>query len=138
MGDYFSLWIVLTVSPACVHICLLTSMFTVSTYGIPILFPPWQRVSGDTTKASGPFLQEILHCLRRVCILLTAMIKQFLTDVIWGEVDYLIIDTPPGTSDEHISVVENVKHLNPDGALLVTTPQVEALPCSQAMPLDKN
>lgn len=53
-----------------------------------------------------------------------AMIKQFLTDVAWGSLDYLIIDTPPGTSDEHITVVENVKTVNPDGAVLVTTPQV--------------
>jgi len=33
------------------------------------------------------------------------LIKQFLTDVIWEDLDYLIIDTPPGTSDEHISIV---------------------------------
>lgn len=52
------------------------------------------------------------------------MIKQFLTDVYWGDLDYLIIDTPPGTSDEHITVVENIKQHNPDGAILVTTPQV--------------
>lgn len=53
----------------------------------------------------------------------TAMIKQFLTDVAWGDLDYLIIDTPPGTSDEHISVVENLRKYKPDGAVLVTTPQ---------------
>uniref|UniRef100_A0A1X7T5T8 Cytosolic Fe-S cluster assembly factor NUBP2 homolog n=1 Tax=Amphimedon queenslandica TaxID=400682 RepID=A0A1X7T5T8_AMPQE len=52
-----------------------------------------------------------------------AMIKQFLSDVVWGQLDYLIIDTPPGTSDEHISVVENIKSISPDGAVLVTTPQ---------------
>ena len=52
------------------------------------------------------------------------MIKQFIVDVSWGELDYLIIDTPPGTSDEHISVVETLKQSrNPDGAVLVTTPQ---------------
>ena len=56
--------------------------------------------------------------------LFVAMIKQFLTDVYWGDLDYLIIDTPPGTSDEHITVVENIKQHNPDGAILVTTPQV--------------
>jgi Mrp family chromosome partitioning ATPase len=33
------------------------------------------------------------------------LIRQFLTDVLWEELDYLIIDTPPGTSDEHISIV---------------------------------
>jgi len=37
------------------------------------------------------------------------MIKQFLTDVYWQDIDYLIIDTPPGTSDEHITVMENVR-----------------------------
>jgi len=57
-----------------------------------------------------------------------AMIKQFLTDVDWGELDYLLVDTPPGTSDEHISVVEGLQaHRTPDGAILVTTPQAIAI-----------
>lgn len=34
------------------------------------------------------------------------LIKQFLKDVHWGPLDYLIIDSPPGTSDEHISIVQ--------------------------------
>ena len=34
------------------------------------------------------------------------LIKQFITDVDWGQLDYLVIDTPPGTSDEHISIVQ--------------------------------
>ena len=54
----------------------------------------------------------------------TAMIKQFVSDVYWQELDYLIIDTPPGTSDEHISVCEALREYSPDGAVLVTTPQV--------------
>lgn len=52
-----------------------------------------------------------------------AMIKQFIENVNWGDIDYLIIDTCPGTSDEHLSMVE---YLTPDhilGAILVTTPQ---------------
>eukprot|EP01120_Amphizonella_sp_Union-15-10_P015064 TRINITY_DN7608_c0_g1_i1.p1 TRINITY_DN7608_c0_g1~~TRINITY_DN7608_c0_g1_i1.p1 ORF type:complete len:180 (-),score=30.83 TRINITY_DN7608_c0_g1_i1:32-571(-) len=57
----------------------------------------------------------------------TAMIKQFLTDVCWGNLDYLIIDTPPGTSDEHISVCEYLKSFDPDGAIIVTTPQSVSL-----------
>lgn len=52
-----------------------------------------------------------------------AMIKQFLTDVLWNDIDYMIIDTPPGTSDEHIAVIENIRSLKPDGAIVVTTPQ---------------
>ncbi|XP_072044406.1 cytosolic Fe-S cluster assembly factor NUBP2 homolog isoform X2 [Amphiura filiformis] len=56
-----------------------------------------------------------------------AMIKQFLTDVFWGDLDYLIIDTPPGTSDEHITVIENLQEYKADGAILVTTPQAVAV-----------
>jgi len=54
----------------------------------------------------------------------TAMINQFLNDVDWGCLDYLIIDTPPGTSDEHISLIELLKpRIYQDGAVLITTPQ---------------
>jgi len=58
---------------------------------------------------------------------LAATIKQFLEDVCWGELDYLIIDTPPGTSDEHITVCEQLLGFEPDGAIMVTTPQKVAL-----------
>ena len=54
----------------------------------------------------------------------SGLIKQFLRDVDWGDVDYLVVDTPPGTSDEHISVVQYLSGTNVDGAVLVTTPQV--------------
>ena len=55
------------------------------------------------------------------------MIRQFLTDVKWDDLDYLIIDTPPGTSDEHITVMECMREVKCDGALIVTTPQQVAL-----------
>nr|CAB3264476.1 cytosolic Fe-S cluster assembly factor NUBP2 homolog [Phallusia mammillata] len=55
-----------------------------------------------------------------------AMIKQFLSDVVWGELDFLIIDTPPGTSDEHLAVVTTLKGMV-TGAVLVTTPQAVAV-----------
>lgn len=57
---------------------------------------------------------------------LTALIGQFVSDVAWGELDVLLIDTPPGTSDEHLAVVDNLKKHRLDGAVLVTTPQVSA------------
>jgi len=57
----------------------------------------------------------------------TMMIRQFLTDVRWDELDYLIIDTPPGTSDEHITVMECLKEVGCHGAIIVTTPQEVAL-----------
>lgn len=53
-----------------------------------------------------------------------ALIKQFVTDVAWGDLDFLIVDTPPGTSDEHISTVEALRPYQLLGAILVTTPQV--------------
>lgn len=61
----------------------------------------------------------------------TAMVRQFLTDVLWPELDFLLIDTPPGTSDEHISLLETLlKQTGASGrpnqlagAVVVTTPQ---------------
>lgn len=55
------------------------------------------------------------------------MIKQFLRDVDWGDLDFLLCDTPPGTSDEHLSVVQLLKESGIDGAVMVTTPQEVAL-----------
>ncbi|MDO9529853.1 MAG: iron-sulfur cluster carrier protein MrpORP [Syntrophales bacterium] len=49
------------------------------------------------------------------------MIKQLLTDVDWGDLDYLFIDFPPGTGDEPLSVAQLIP--NSDGAIIVTTPQ---------------
>ena len=78
----------------------------------------------------------------------TAMVRQFLTDVLWPPTDYLLIDTPPGTSDEHISLVETLlKDISTPaptnkvnglsgtgsrrpqlaGAVIVTTPQAVAI-----------
>ncbi|KAK6029015.1 Beta-ketoacyl synthase protein [Ostertagia ostertagi] len=65
------------------------------------------------------------------------MIKQFLRDVDWGEVDYLLIDTPPGTSDEHISLVQFLLQAGSlDGAIIVSTPQEVSLArCSEGSPV---
>jgi Mrp family chromosome partitioning ATPase len=54
------------------------------------------------------------------------VIKMFLKDVMWGELDVLLVDTPPGTSDEHITVnslLQQSGNGGVDGAVLVTTPQ---------------
>lgn len=78
----------------------------------------------------------ILSCSLAYCIFYkipffahsTALIGQFVSDVAWGELDVLLVDTPPGTSDEHLAVLENMKkHSRIDGAILVTTPQVTTL-----------
>ncbi|MBN1231734.1 MAG: Mrp/NBP35 family ATP-binding protein [Candidatus Coatesbacteria bacterium] len=52
-------------------------------------------------------------------------IKQFLRDVDWGCLDYLIIDSPPGTGDEPLSAVQLIR--NATGAIIVTTPQAVAM-----------
>ncbi|XP_064400343.1 cytosolic Fe-S cluster assembly factor Nubp2 homolog 2-like isoform X2 [Halichondria panicea] len=57
----------------------------------------------------------------------SSLIKQFLKDTFWGRLDYLIFDTPPGTSDEHLTVVKMLLNVKPEGAILVTTPQDVAL-----------
>ena len=67
------------------------------------------------------------------------MVRQFLTSVLWPSLDYLLIDTPPGTSDEHISLAETLLQQLPTttianpgrnklaGAVIVTTPQAVAI-----------
>lgn len=52
------------------------------------------------------------------------LIQQFLGDVVWGELDYLIIDSPPGTGDEPLSVAQLIPAT---GAIIVTTPQEVSL-----------
>ena len=52
-------------------------------------------------------------------------IRQFLGDTEWGDLDYLIIDTPPGTGDEQLTVVQSIPDLT--GAIIVTTPQSVAI-----------
>ncbi len=52
-------------------------------------------------------------------------IQQFLEDVEWGSLDFLIIDSPPGTGDEPLSIIQLIKNL--DGVVIVTTPQEVAL-----------
>ncbi|WP_375583267.1 Mrp/NBP35 family ATP-binding protein [Cyclobacterium xiamenense] len=54
----------------------------------------------------------------------SSALKQFIGDVDWGELDYLLIDLPPGTSDIHLTMVQTVPVT---GAVIVTTPQKVAL-----------
>ncbi len=51
-------------------------------------------------------------------------LKQFIETVTWGDLDYMLIDLPPGTSDEPLSIAQL---LQPDGTIIVTTPQDLAL-----------
>ena len=53
------------------------------------------------------------------------VIKQFMQDIQWPQLDYLIVDSPPGTGDEPLSVVQTLKKV--DGSIIVSTPQDIAL-----------
>lgn len=60
----------------------------------------------------------------------TAMISRFLTAVAWGDLDVLLVDTPPGTSDEHLAIalgIQNLEGVVNFGAMIVTTPQLISL-----------
>jgi Mrp family chromosome partitioning ATPase len=103
-------------------------------------------VEGQTVHSSGSgwspiYIQDNL-CVMSIAFLLdnrdeaviwrgprkNGLIKQFLKDVNWEDLDYLLIDTPPGTSDEHISIVQLLLQAGVlDGAVIVTTPQEVAL-----------
>ncbi len=52
-------------------------------------------------------------------------IRQFLSDVSWGKLDFLIVDSPPGTGDEPLSIVQLIP--DADGAVIITTPQEVSL-----------
>ena len=65
---------------------------------------------------------HVFYLLLNLLYLALGLIKQFLRDVDWGELDYLLVDTPPGTSDEHLSIVQYLSNI--DGAVVMTTPQV--------------
>jgi Mrp family chromosome partitioning ATPase len=61
-----------------------------------------------------------------------AAIQQFLSDVNWGPLDFLVVDLPPGTGDEALSIVQLAPNIA--GAIIVTTPQdVSVLDSSKAL-----
>ncbi len=53
------------------------------------------------------------------------IIKQFLDDVEWGELDYIVVDLPPGTGDEPLSIAQLLKDIT--GTVIVSTPQEVSL-----------
>jgi len=55
----------------------------------------------------------------------TAAIRQFLADVSWGDLDVLVVDCPPGTGDEHLTVLQSITPF--DGIIMITTPHLVSL-----------
>jgi ATP-binding protein involved in chromosome partitioning len=87
---------------------------------IPVLYPPHLKVMSMAFLLSDKDSPVIWRGPLKM-----KAIEQFITEVNWGELDYLIMDLPPGTGDEPLSIA----HLIPDadGAVIVTTPQDVAL-----------
>lgn len=56
---------------------------------------------------------------------ISGAVRQFLSDVVWGELDYLLIDTPPGTGDIQITIMQSIPDI--DGVIIVTTPEEVAV-----------
>jgi ATP-binding protein involved in chromosome partitioning len=83
------------------------------------LVPP--EIGGLKVMSIGFFLQSPDDAVIWRGPLKMSVLKQFLKDVAWGDLDYLIIDSPPGTGDEPLSVAQLIGRL--DGAIVVTTPQ---------------
>src|SRR4026208_541789 len=81
-------------------------MLPIEAYGVKLMSMALLQPGDKPMIVRGP----ILH----------GLVKQFLTDVKWGELDYLIVDMPPGTGDVRLSLAQLVPV---QGAVLVTTPQ---------------
>jgi ATP-binding protein involved in chromosome partitioning len=82
----------------------------VEAYGVKVMSMAFLQPGDKPMIVRGP----ILH----------GLVKQFLSDVKWGELDYLIVDMPPGTGDVQLSLAQLVPV---QGAVLVTTPQAVAV-----------
>jgi ATP-binding protein involved in chromosome partitioning len=86
---------------------------------------PLETAGGVKVISLGVFLNDSSEAVIWRGPMKMGAIKQFLGDVDWGQLDYLIIDCPPGTGDEPLSLVQLIP--NPAGAIIVTTPQEVAL-----------
>tara|TARA_B100001250_G_C19675094_1_gene733281 strand:- start:465 stop:1079 length:615 start_codon:yes stop_codon:yes gene_type:complete len=85
-------------------------MRPVLSYGVKIMSIGFFAKKSDAMVWRGPMATKAL--------------QQIINQTDWGELDYLLVDLPPGTSDIHLSLVQN---LNLTGSLIVTTPQTVAL-----------
>ena len=86
--------------------------------------PPWRTADGLLVMSLENMLEDRDDPIIWRGPLKNQAIRRFIADVAWGELDYLIIDAPPGTGDEPMTVAQMIKDAK---ALVVTTPQKVAL-----------
>ena len=84
------------------------------------IIPP--EVEGIKVISMGSFVKENNPVIWRAP-LLNGALEQFMTDVHWGELDYLLLDLPPGTGDMALNIMQKLPHAE---TLVVTTPQITA------------
>ncbi|WP_022851161.1 Mrp/NBP35 family ATP-binding protein [Limisalsivibrio acetivorans] len=86
---------------------------------------PFEPIEGLKVMSVGFLIQNDDDAIIWRASLKHSMIQQFISDVSWGELDFLIVDLPPGTGDEPLSTAHVIGDI--DGAVIVTTPQDVAL-----------
>lgn len=84
------------------------------------IIPPEEK--GIKVMSMGSFVEEENPVIWRAPLLLGAL-QQFMQDVHWGELDYLLLDLPPGTGDMALNIMQKLPHAE---ILVVTTPQITA------------
>jgi len=84
------------------------------------IIPP--EVSGVKVMSAGSMIEEDQAIIWRAPLLL-GILEQFMKDVHWGELDYLLFDLPPGTGDMPLNIMQQVSDAE---ILIVTTPQISA------------
>lgn len=85
------------------------------------IIPPEEK--GIKVMSMGSFVEEENPVIWRAPLLLGAL-QQFMQDVHWGELDYLLLDLPPGTGDMALNIMQKLPHAE---ILVVTTPQITAI-----------
>jgi Mrp family chromosome partitioning ATPase len=88
--------------------------------GTPLGILPIETRTGIKVMSTNLMLSEEDMAIIWRGPVMTGAIKQFWKDVLWGHIDYLLIDLPPGTSDATLTVMQS---LPVDGVVMVTTPQ---------------
>ena len=103
---------------------------------VPTLFGVKERPNITTQKKLVPIYKHGVHLVSMGFLvdtdqamvwrgpMVTSAVKQFMQEVEWGELDYLILDLPPGTGDIQLTIVQTVPLT---GAVIVSTPQAVAL-----------
>lgn len=88
--------------------------------GTPLGIMPVKSSTGVQVMSTNLMLEDENKAIIWRGSIMTGVVRQFWTDVLWGQLDYLLLDLPPGTSDATLTVMQSIPL---DGVVMVTTPQ---------------